>query len=136
MSVSLLVLVGLAATGPVSAASPTLGAARVEHVLRATGLDVLPDRGLLPVGAVVEYSFVRQGRPVASASVLVYVDADHARRAAIADRSNRAVDAAFCFECRTARVQNVLLAYRPETSRAVRRLLVAALSRLGRPVTP
>jgi hypothetical protein len=119
--------------------------ARVEQVLRTTGFVVLPDLAVhRPKWIVMDYSFTTRGwERVVYADVYVYVNGYRARQAAIAVRSAHPMGT-IC-ACSTARVGNVLLTLTnlehvkpapPPHYASDRRVLIAALSKLGSPVSP
>jgi hypothetical protein len=133
-------------TTPALAAPPPFRPAQVEQAFRTTGFVVLPDIAVhLPKWLVMDYGFNERGtwRHI-DASVNVYVNSYRARQAAVAIRSGRVVNGGIC-SCRTLRVRNALLLITildyvkpspPPHYLSDRRVLIAALSKLGKPVSP
>jgi hypothetical protein len=93
---------------------------RVEATLRETGLRVVPGE----TGVVTSYTLTRAGAPL-PVKVTVFDTLVRARQAAL-----RALNA------RTFRVRNVLLVEARDISRQDEPIVLAAMNRLGRPVSP
>jgi hypothetical protein len=97
---------------------------RVAATLRGTGLTVVPSTGSPDAGVITAYTLTRQGAPL-PVKVTVFDTLVRARQAAL-----RAVNA------RTIRVGNVLLVEARGISQQDEPIVLAAMNRLGRPVSP
>jgi hypothetical protein len=120
------ILLGIAIVGAVVLARSRVGPVvpipqqRVAATLRRTGLTVVPSE----TGMVPSYTLTRAGARL-PAKVTVFDTLVRARQAAL-----QAVNA------RTFRVRNVLLVEARDISRHDEPILLAAMNRLGRPVSP
>jgi hypothetical protein len=128
------------------AASALFRPARVQQAFRTTGFVVLPDIAVHRFKWIVaDYGFTARGpERVVAAGVDVYINSYRARQAAIAIRNGRPLDGGIC-PCTTLRVGNVLLTLQdlehvkpalPAHYASDRRIMVTALSKLGKPVFP
>ena len=101
----------------------------------------LPDlRATPPKWELMGWSFNRGGFPVAA--VIAYVNSYRARQASTFDLDGVAFNGAFCSDCQTWRVENVVLLYsKPhaafhELTSRQRIELRGDLAKLGRPTSP
>jgi hypothetical protein len=128
--VTLLIVLGIAIVGAVVLARSVVGKAtpipqqRVEATLRGTGLAVVPDTTTEPTGVMKAYGLSRGGAPL-PVKVTVFDTLVRARQAALT-----AVNA------RTFRVRNVLLVEALDISPQDEPIVLAAMNRLGQPVSP
>ena len=87
----------------------------------------------------MEYTFLTEkSEYVFGAAVGVYVTSEAARRASVQIRHGVSTQRYIIPAGKTLRVRNVLLTFqpKPKTDKRVERALTAALSRLGKPVSP
>jgi hypothetical protein len=128
--VTLAIVLGVALVGAVVLARSLVGKAtpipqqRVEATLGGTGLTVVRDTNAEPEGVMMAYGLSRAGVPL-PVKVTVFDTLVRARRAALS-----AVNA------RTFRVRNVLLVEARDISPQDEPIVLAAMNRLGQPVSP
>jgi hypothetical protein len=128
--VVLMIVLGIAIVGGVVFARSLVSKAapipqqRVVATLRGTGLTIVPSTGSQDAGVATAYTLTRGGAPL-PVTVTVFDTLVRARQAAL-----RAVNA------RTFRVRNVLLVEARDISRQDEPIVLAAMNRLGRPVSP
>jgi hypothetical protein len=128
--VTLVIVLGIAIVGAVVLARSLVSKAapipqqRVETTLRGTGLAVVRSTDAEDDGAVMAYGLARAGVQL-PVKVTVFDTLVRARQAAL-----RAVNA------RTFRVRNVLLVEARDISPQDEPILLAAMNRLGQPVSP
>jgi hypothetical protein len=128
--VMLAVVLGIAVVGAVVLARSLVSKAapipqqRVEATLRGTGLTVVPDTSTEPEGVMAAYGLSRGAAPL-PVKVSVYDTLVRARQGALT-----AVNA------RTFRVRNVLLVEARDISPQDEPIVLAAMNRLGQPVSP
>ncbi len=128
--VTLAIVLGIAIVGAVVFARTLVSKAapipqqRVEATLRGTGLTVARSTDPQADGVLTAYTLAREGAPL-PLEVTVYDTLVRARQAAL-----QAVNA------RTFRVRNVLLVESREISPQDEPIVLAAMNRLGQPVSP
>jgi hypothetical protein len=128
--VTLAIVLGIAIVGAVVFARSLVSKAapipqqRVAATLRGTGLTVVPSTDPGGAGAMTAYTLARGGAPL-PVKVTVFDTLVRARQAALS-----AVNA------RTFRVRNVLLVEAREISQQDEPVVLAAMNRLGEPVSP
>jgi hypothetical protein len=128
--VTLAIVLGIAIVGAIVLARSLVSKTapipqqRVEATLRGTGLTVVPNTNTESEGAVTAYGLSRAALPL-PVKVTVFDTLVHARQAALS-----AVNA------RTFRVRNVLLVEARDISPQDEPIVLAAINRLGQPVSP
>jgi hypothetical protein len=128
--VALAVVLGIAIVGAVVLARSVVSKAtpipqqRVEATLRGTGLTIVPETATQAEGVIRAYGLSREGAPL-PVKVTVFDTLVRARQAALT-----AVNA------RTFRVRNVLLVEARDISPQDEPIVLAAMNRLGQPVSP
>jgi hypothetical protein len=129
-SAALFIVLGVAIVGAVVLARSLVDKGtpipqqRVEATLRGAGLTVVPDTGTEPDGVMAAYSLSRENVPL-PVKITVFDTLARARQAAL-----NAVNS------RTFRVRNVLLVEALDISQQDEPIVLAAMNRLGQPVSP